>query len=54
VIDRFDPAELSENVRTRFYIGGQWRRPRPAEPLEIISPLFPGKVPVDPLYRQGP
>jgi hypothetical protein len=39
VIDRFDPTELSENVRTRFYIGGQWRRPRSAERLEIISPL---------------
>jgi aldehyde dehydrogenase (NAD+) len=37
--DRFDPTELSVNVRTRFYIGGQWRLPRSSERLDIISPL---------------
>jgi predicted Fe-S protein YdhL (DUF1289 family) len=39
MIDRFDPAEISENVRTRFYIGGRWRQPTSGERLEIISPL---------------
>lgn len=38
--DRFDfVAELSENVRSRFYIGGQWREPRSAERLTLVSPL---------------
>src|SRR5690349_15710640 len=39
MLDRFDPAEISENVRTRFYIGGKWTAPRSAERLEIVSPL---------------
>lgn len=37
--DRFDPSTLSENVRTRFYIGGEWRRPRSGETLELVSPI---------------
>lgn len=38
--DRFDfEAELSENIRSRFYIGGEWRDPRGSERLELISPL---------------
>ncbi len=39
MLDRFDPAELSENVRTRFYIGGKWVAPRSVEKLKIISPI---------------
>lgn len=39
IIDRFEPDELSENVRTRFYIGGRWRLPRSGERLDIVSPL---------------
>jgi aldehyde dehydrogenase (NAD+) len=38
--DRFDPAtELSDNIRSRFFIGGAWREPRSKERLELISPL---------------
>lgn len=38
--DRLDPvAELSANVRSRFYIGGEWREPRGTERLELVSPL---------------
>lgn len=38
--DRFDPlSELSENVRSRFYIGGEWRSPRSAEMLDLVSPV---------------
>ena len=37
--DRFDPSELSENVLTRFFIGGTWRAPRNGEKLELISPV---------------
>lgn len=39
MLDRFDPAEVSENVRTRFYIGGKWVAPRSSERLKIISPI---------------
>ncbi|WP_066552914.1 aldehyde dehydrogenase [Croceicoccus bisphenolivorans] len=39
MLDRFDPAELSENVRSRFYIGGQWVSPRTDARLDLISPL---------------
>jgi len=39
-ISRFDPvAELSDNVRTKFYIGGQWRTPASRETLELVSPV---------------
>lgn len=37
--DRFDPSELSENVRSRFYIGGAWRAPLGADQLELVSPV---------------
>lgn len=40
MLDRLVPAqELSENVRSRFYIGGDWRAPRSAERLELVSPV---------------
>lgn len=39
MLDRFDPAEVSENVRTRFHIAGKWVAPRSAQRLKIISPL---------------
>lgn len=39
MLDRFDPTELSENVRTRFYIGGKWVAPRSNQRLQLISPL---------------
>lgn len=39
MLDRFDPAEVSENVRNRFYIGGKWVAPRGSERLELVSPL---------------
>jgi len=40
MIDRFDFAkELSENVRSRFYISGEWCLPRSAERLELVSTL---------------
>ncbi|HKT13942.1 MAG TPA: aldehyde dehydrogenase [Allosphingosinicella sp.] len=36
----FDPAtELSENVRTRFYIDGKWQAPRGTDRLNLISPV---------------
>ena len=36
----FEPtSELSENVRTRFYIDGAWRRPAGNERFELISPV---------------
>jgi len=37
--DRFEPSEVSEDIRSRFYIGGEWRAPRSDAVLEIISPL---------------
>lgn len=37
--DRFDPNELSEKVRNRFYINGEWAHPRSDARLEIVSPL---------------
>ncbi|MFV0643899.1 MAG: aldehyde dehydrogenase family protein, partial [Sphingomonadaceae bacterium] len=38
--DRFDfTTELSENVRSRFFIGGEWRQPLSDERLELVSPL---------------
>lgn len=37
--DRFDPNELSKNVRSRFYIGGEWAAPRSNARLELVSPL---------------
>jgi len=37
--DRFDPSEISENVRSRFYIGGTWVSPRSGAQLELVSPL---------------
>lgn len=37
--DRFDPGELSENVRSKFYIGGKWTAPRTTARLELVSPL---------------
>lgn len=37
--DRFDPSEISENVRSRFYIGGAWVAPRSSARLELVSPL---------------
>lgn len=37
--DRFDPNELSENVRSRFYIGGKWVAPRTSARLDLVSPL---------------
>lgn len=39
MLDRFDPAEVSEDIRSRFYIGGKWTLPRGNERLELISPL---------------
>src|SRR5262245_53365976 len=39
MLDRFDPAEVSENVRSRFYIGGKWVTPRSDNKLEIVSPI---------------
>lgn len=36
----FDPmTELSENVRTRFFIDGKWQQPRGANRLNLISPV---------------
>ena len=36
----FDPqGELSENVRTRFFIDGAWREPMGSERLDLISPV---------------
>ena len=36
----FEPqAELSENVRTRFFIDGKWRAPLGSERLDLISPV---------------
>lgn len=38
--DRFDfESELSENVRTCFYIGGEWRTPRGDGALKLVSPI---------------
>lgn len=38
--DRLDPAgELSERVRTRFFIGGAWHLPQSTETLDMISPI---------------
>jgi len=37
--DRFDPSILSDNVKTRFFIGGEWRTPRTAERLNLVSPI---------------
>jgi len=40
VRDRFDfDGEVSENVRSRFFIDGKWRAPHGSERLELISPL---------------
>lgn len=39
MFDRFDPNEVSENVRSRFYIGGKWVEPRTSARLELVSPL---------------
>lgn len=37
---RFEPTvELSEDVRTRFFIGGAWVAPATAERLDLISPM---------------
>ncbi|HEX7819789.1 MAG TPA: aldehyde dehydrogenase [Sphingobium sp.] len=36
--DRLDfGTEVSERVRTRFYIDGEWRKPRSTDTLELIS-----------------
>src|ERR1044072_339739 len=36
----FEPmTELSENVRTRFFIDGSWRAPASSERLDLISPV---------------
>ena len=36
----FEPqAELSENVRTRFFIDGKWQAPLGSERLDLISPV---------------
>ena len=32
-------TELSDNVRTRFYIGGRWREPMGQERFELVSPV---------------
>ena len=32
-------SELSENVRTRFYIDGAWRAPAGSERFDLISPM---------------
>lgn len=52
--DRFDPNELSENVRSRFFIDGKWVAPRTDARLPLISPLtereqfsVPGGAPQD-------
>ncbi|MDN4572538.1 hypothetical protein DBB29_04960 [Pandoraea cepalis] len=38
--DQFDfEHELSENLRTRFYINGQWAQPKSAQELELVSPM---------------
>ncbi len=38
--DRFVPEqELSENVRSRFYIGGDWQAPRSGELLQLVSSI---------------
>lgn len=39
MLDRFDPSEISDNVKSRFYIGGKWTTPRSSARLEIVSPL---------------
>lgn len=39
MLDRFDPSEVSENVRSRFFIGGKWVAPRTSARLELVSPL---------------
>lgn len=39
MLDRFDPSEVSENVRSRFFIGGKWAAPRTTAKLELVSPL---------------
>ncbi|MGE4307349.1 MAG: aldehyde dehydrogenase family protein, partial [Novosphingobium sp.] len=36
----FEPEkELSDNVRTRFFINGEWRQPTGADRFELISPV---------------
>lgn len=40
LLDRLNPeTELSERVRTRFYIDGEWRAPRGSERLGLVSPI---------------
>ena len=39
MLDRFDINEVSEEVRTRFYIGGRWVAPRTSQRLRIVSPI---------------
>ena len=40
LLDRLDPqTELSERVRTRFFIDGEWRAPLGSERLDLVSPI---------------
>ena len=40
LLDRLDPeTELSERVRTRFFIDGEWRAPLGSERLHLVSPI---------------
>jgi hypothetical protein len=39
MMDRFNPADISENAGTRLCIGGKWTVPRSSNRLEIISPI---------------
>lgn len=38
MLDRFDPAKVSENVRTRFHIGGRRVEPRTSEMVRLTMP----------------
>ncbi|HKX80479.1 MAG TPA: aldehyde dehydrogenase [Novosphingobium sp.] len=40
ILEAFNAAsELSEDVRTRFFIDGEWREPTGSERFELISPM---------------
>lgn len=39
-LDRLNPeTELSERVRKRFFINGEWREPRGRDTLDLVSPI---------------